>query len=402
MRILYFYQYFTTPEGAWSTRAYEFARRWVAAGHRVTVVTSVYDKSDLEPSGLVSRIDCDGVDVRIIGLRLSNKHGFWRRIVTFGLYAVVASWYALRERADVVLCSSGPISVGLPGLIARHLRRRPLLFEVRDLWPEGAIQLGVLTGRASIALARRLESACYSAADLVVTLSPGQRDDIARRFPSLPIEVVPNASDNELVAALPPGTTDPEWVDGRSVLLYAGTLGLIDDAAQLLDLAAELERRRREDLLVVIIGDGGERPELEARAAREGLANVRFLGLRSRIEVFQWLHRAEISIVTIKDVEFLATASPNKLFDAFAAGRPVVQTTDGWIKDLLESERCGLTVAPNDAAAVADAVLRLADDAAQRTEMSANARRLAIERFDRTALAAEMLGHLETVAGRSA
>jgi glycosyltransferase involved in cell wall biosynthesis len=399
MRILYFYQYFTTPRGAWSTRAYEFARRWVAAGHRVTVVTGVYDKSDLEPSGLVARLEIDGIDVRVIGLRLANRHGFWRRVATFALYALVSSWYALREEADVVLCSSGPISVGLPGLVARRLRRRPLLFEVRDLWPEGAIQLGILEGRSSVRLARALEAACYRAASLVVTLSPGQRDDLLRRFPALPLAVVPNASDNELVASLTDGWREPDWAGGRRIALYAGTLGLIDDGGQLLDLAAELGRRGRDDILVVIIGDGGERRALERRAASEGLTGVRFLGLQSRTEVFRWLCRADLSVVTIKDVPFLATASPNKLFDAFAAGRPVVQTTQGWMKELLEREGCGLTVAPGDTVAMADAVERLVDDAGLRAALGANSKRVAVERFDRSALAARMLGHLEEVSG---
>jgi glycosyltransferase involved in cell wall biosynthesis len=364
------------------------------------VVTRVYHTSDLAPSGLFERLEIDGIDVRVIGLRLSNRHGFWRRVVTFALYAAVASWYALTERADVVLASSGPITVGAPGLVARWLRRRPLLFEVRDLWPEGAIQLGILDSRPAVALARRFEAACYRAADLVVTLSPGQRDDLRRRFPELPLAVVPNASDNELVASLAAaGDPDaPGWIAGRRIALYAGTLGLIDDGGQLLGLAAELRRRRRDDILVVIIGDGGERIRLEERAASEGLVGVRVLGLRDRLEVFRWLRRADVALVTIKDVPFLSTASPNKLFDAFAAGRPVIQTTAGWMAELLERERCGLTVAPGDAAAMADAVERLIDDERLRGELGANAGRLAVERFDRSLLAARMLEHLRSVA----
>ena len=337
MRILYFYQYFTTPRGAWSTRAYEFARRWVDAGHSVTVVTSVYDKSDLERHGIISRTEIDGIDVRIVGLKLAKQ----ARLLEAGsrhsaLYALVGCWYALRLPADVVLCSSGPITVGLPGLVARRLRRRPLLFEVRDLWPEGAIQLGILRNRLLIRLARILEKACYRAAGLVVALSPGQRDDIASRFPELSIEVVPNASDNELVASLPPPQAPPDWAEGRRLLVYAGTLGLIDDCSGLLDLAAELARRDRDDAIVVIVGDGSERAELEHRAAAEELGNTRFLGLLPRPETFEWLRRADVAVITIKDVPVLATASPNKLFDAFAVGLPVVQTTRGWIEDLLE------------------------------------------------------------------
>src|SRR5436190_1062342 len=108
MKVLYFYQYFTTPKGSWGTRAYEFARRWVRAGDSVTIVTSVYDKSDLKPRGIIDRFEIDGIDVRVINVRLSNKHTKAIRIFTFALYALIACWYALILRADVVLASSGP------------------------------------------------------------------------------------------------------------------------------------------------------------------------------------------------------------------------------------------------------------------------------------------------------
>lgn len=411
MKILYFHQYFTTPRGAWSTRAYEFARRWVEAGHEVTVVTGVYDKSDLEPAGLVARREIDGIDVRIVGVRLSNKHGLARRLVSFTLYAKVASWLALVHPADVVVCSSGPITVGLPGLVARWLRHRPLLFEVRDLWPEGAIQLGILENRLAVALARRFEALCYRSAERIVALSPGQADDIRRRFHGTrvgtpvgtPVAVVPNASDNDLAerarseeaggeAAL------PAWARGKRLAVYAGTLGLIDDCGQLVDLAAELARRGRDDLAVVVIGDGAERQVLESRAGEQGLGVIHFLGLLPRLEVFRWLVRARLALFTVKEVPFLATASPNKLFDAFACGAPVVQTTDGWIADLLAAEGCGLNLPAGDSAAMADAVVRLADDDALHAELSANARRLARERFDRDRLAAAMLAEIERAA----
>jgi hypothetical protein len=137
-RVLVFYQYYSTPRGAWGTRYYEFSRRWVAAGHAVTIVSSIYDKSDLEPTGFVTHRTIAGAQVIAINLRLSNKHGMAHRIWTFIAYSLLSSWYALTLPADVVVASSGPISIGVPGLIARWIRGKPLIFEVRDLWPEGA------------------------------------------------------------------------------------------------------------------------------------------------------------------------------------------------------------------------------------------------------------------------
>lgn len=390
MNILYFYQYFTTPKGAWSTRAYEFTRRWVKAGDRVTIVTSVYDKSDLATDKFLASLDVDGIEVRVINLRLSNKHGFAVRVWTFFAYAMIASWYALTLKADVVVASSGPITVGIPGLVARYLRRRPLVFEVRDLWPEGSIQLGVLRNKLAILLTRFFERRCYHAASTIVALSEGMADWIRAHHRVDHIVVIPNASDNELVERVRGTTRVPEWAAGKNLVLYTGTLGLIDDCGQILDVARVLEARGTKDLEIVLIGDGKERAQLERRKTELALQHVHFLGLMSKEDVTRWLGSACCSLFVVKNVPFLATASPNKLFDAFASGVPVVQTTQGWIKDLLQREECGITVAPGNPEAMADAVLRIVGEERLRTSMAGNAKRVARDLFDRGLLANKM------------
>lgn len=402
MRVLVFYQYFTTPKGAWSTRVYEFARRWVRAGHQVTVVTSVYDKSDLQPRGIVDRVDVDGIDVRVINVKLSNKHGVVARLLSFAWYAAAACWYALVLPADVVVASSGPITVGLPGLAARWVRSRPLVFEVRDLWPEGAIQLGILRSRALILAARWFERRCYRAASVIVAASQGQARWIADRHPvDGKVVVIPNASDTGLAESVGAKNDLPEWARGKKLATYAGTLGLIDDCSQLVRAAALIDAQGRSDVMIVVIGDGKERQQVEALASERGVRSIRFLGLQSREEVFRWLAVSRCSLFVVKDTPFLATASPNKLFDAFAVGIPVVQTTDGWIGDLVERERCGLNVPQGDDRAFAAAILALADDDELHARLGAAAARLGRTRFNRDVLAAEMLAALERAADRS-
>jgi glycosyltransferase involved in cell wall biosynthesis len=398
MKILYFYQYFTIPAGSYSTRCYEFARRWVKAGDSVTVITSVYDKSGFTPEGFISKFPIEGVDVRVINIRLSQKHGKFFRILTFLAYALMAFWYALTMRADVVLCSSGPLTVGIPGLAARYLRRKPFVFEVRDLWPEGAIQLGVLRNPVGIWLARGLEKACYRAAYRVVALSEGMADWIRQRYGCRNVEVVPNASDNELLDSLREPPQLPEWALGKRLVLYTGTLGLIDDCGQIVELARVLEERGVQEMEVVLIGDGKERAQLEERAV--GLKNIHFLGLMPKPEAMRWLKAAHCALFTVKNTPFLATASPNKLFDAFAAGVPVVQTSEGWIKALLEREGCGINVPFEDPHAMADAVLQLAEDEALRARMACNSHRIGREQFDRSLLAEKMRQILKAAMSR--
>lgn len=390
MRIVYFYQYFTVPKGSYSTRVYEFARRWVKAGDSVTVVTSVYDKSGIKPTKFLSRFNVEGIDVRMINIRLSNKHGVIFRLFTFATYSLLACWHALVLPADVVVCSSGPLTVGLPGLLAHYVKRRPLIFEVRDLWPEGAIQLGILCNKPAIRLARWFERDCYRAASRVVALSDGMADWIKKSYGFKHIDVIPNASDNELADRVPDFTELPEWARGKQLAMYTGTLGLIDDCGQILDVAQVIQKRAINDLEFVIIGDGKERAQLEEKMGHLKLTNVHFLGLMSKEGVIRWLSMASCALFTVKNLPFLATASPNKVFDAFACGVPVVQATQGWIKDLLMREQCGITVPANDPEAMADAVLQLAHGNGLRTKLADNARRVARDTFDRSLLAGKM------------
>jgi glycosyltransferase involved in cell wall biosynthesis len=399
MKVLFFYQYFTTPQGSWSTRAYEFARRWVAAGDEVTVVTSVYDKSDLRPRGAVERFEIDGIDVRVINVRLSNKHGNLKRIVTFLWYALVSSWFALTIPADVVLASSGPITVGIPGLMARYLRRSSFVFEVRDLWPEGAIQLGVLRSRFMIRIARAFERLCYRSSKVVVAASPGQAAWVAKRCRRCEVVVVPNASDNDLFGEADPLVDFPEELRGNTLVTYTGTLGLIDNCVQIVEAAKVLSSRGEDDVAVVMIGDGKESVDLEESARRLGLGNIHFLGLMPKTEVARWVAASSCMLISFLPVSVLDTVSPNKLFDAFAAGVPVVQTTQGWIKELLDREECGFTVPAGNAEAMADAILRLTRDTALRERMGRNAKRVAEEQFDRDMLAKEMRDVLHEAAG---
>lgn len=397
MRILYFYQYFTTPQGSWSTRVYEFARRWVKAGDQVTVVTSVYDKSGLRTEHLIERLNIEGIDVRVIRIRLSQKHAKTLRLITYAAFSALSCWYALVHRADVVIASSGPLTVGIPGLLARYLRRKPLVFEVRDLWPDGAIQLGMLRSRLAIALARWLEARCYGAATRIVALSEGMADDVRRRS-GRDVDVVPNACDNALFGADAVSGSLPEWTRGRHLVVYAGSIGLMDDCMQIMRMAQQLLSLGREDIQIVMIGDGKERPALQMFAMANGLTNVRFMGLLPKTETVLWLRNACCALITMKSVPVLDTVSPNKMFDAFAAGTPIVQTTQGWIKALIDREECGLTAPADDPLGFAEAVSEMARDGAFRAHAASQAKRLAKTLFDRDLLAGRMLEILREAA----
>jgi len=182
VQILLFYQYFGTPKGKWSTRIYELARRWVKIGNKVTVVTSPYEKSDLTAIRRIERQNIEGIDLIIINYPDSNRYSKLKRIWNFVMFSLISIWFALKEPCDIVISSSGPITVGVPALFAKWFRRKPFIFEVRDLWPQGAVSLGILSNRLIIKIAFAFERICYKNAKCVVGCSPGMTSDIERRF----------------------------------------------------------------------------------------------------------------------------------------------------------------------------------------------------------------------------
>ena len=397
MHVLYVYPNFTTPRGAWSTRAYDFARRWIERGHRVTVVTGVYDKSDLRPTGLTWTGVVDGIEVRALNVRLSNRHRLVRRILTFMLLAGFACWHAVRRPYDVALVSSGPLTLGLAGLAARWLRRRPFVFEVRDLFSDGLEQLGIVTNRTAIAGLRRFEGACYRNAACVVALSETMADWIRTRHGIRRVAVVPNAANVELFDrdAVPP----PEIADGQAAFVFTGTMGRANDCGQLLEAARHLQAWAADGIHLYLIGDGQERRALEAEARRDSLDRVHFVPLMPKEALAGWLAAATAMVLTLRPIPVFDTVSPNKLFDAFAAGIPVIQTTNGWIRQVLADHDCGVTVDATRPTALADAMVMLAGDPRTRDRMARNAQRLAREVYSVDRLATTLLNALAATQG---
>jgi len=391
MTIVYFYQYFGTAKGGWSTRVYEMTRRWVQQGHKVIVVTSPYDKSDIpKGKGLSYRINIEGIEVIVLNFKQTNKVSKLKRMVGFAQYLSLALYYALTLKFDVAVCSSGPITVGYMGLAARFFRGKKFVFEVRDLWPAGAIQLGVLQQGLFKKWAWWFEKRCYTKAHLIVAASQGMKDDIAQRFGFENVIVVTNASDNELFGLATPKVLPPELV-GKDLIMYTGSLGRIDHCMEIMEAARLLDTEKFPQAHILFIGDGADRAEMEAYKAQYQLHHVTLLGLMPKTELAQWLQHALASILTIKNIPMLHTCSPNKIFDAFAAGKPIIQTTTGWIKDFTADEQCGLNVAPENPAELAKAFefyFANKDVAAQHGK---NAKRLAETIFSRDYCANTML-----------
>lgn len=397
MKILYFYQYFSTPNGSWGTRVYDFAKDWVALGHQVTVVTSVYSKSDLKPDKFIEIHYYDGIKVIVINIKIDNKQSFLKRILTFLQYSIVATWFAITVKTDIVIASSGPITVGVPGLMAKFLRKKKLVFEVRDLWPQGAIEMGVIKSKLLIKIAYFFEKILYKYSDYIITLSPGMTKDIQDRFKVKQIYSIPNAANIDIFNNNSESSEIPDMYKNNKIAIYTGNIGAVNNTYLILNAAILLKERRREDIIFLIIGEGQQKGEILEKKKQLKLDNLFILDLMPKTELVKYLKNAMVSLVPLKGTPILDTSSPNKLFESLAAGVPVIQNTNGWLKDLLKDNECGFTVNPDDPKDIVDKLIYLADNPQVSMEMGLRGQKLIEQNYDKKILSHKMIERLSAV-----
>lgn len=405
MRILYLHQFFATRESSLGLiRSYEFARRWAEQGHEVTMITSSSRLPERFSEKLFVDGEVDGIKVRSVRVGYSNYMSYGRRIWSFGLFTLGAIHLALTAGPqDVVFATSTPLTVGIPGWIAAACRRAPFVFEVRDLWPEAAVQMGAIKrGSLLERAAKSVERFLYRRSAAVIGLSPGMVDGIlAEGIPAQRVHMIPNCSDLDLFhpAGKDAAFTARYRLEGKFVVGYAGAIGPSNAVeAQVPQAARILKQRGRDDIVFVIAGDGKSLPELRRLVAEQYLDNVHLIGSLPKSDVPVLTRSADVLMTLFADVPILATNSPNKFFDALASGRPALVNQPGWTRSLVEENQAGVYVPVGDGQAMADAITRLADDPALCALMGRNARRLAEEQFGRDEQAGRLLEVLENAA----
>ena len=408
MKVLYFCQYFSTRGGSWYGRPYEFARRLIERGHEVTMVCGSNTRSGtgLDEPFVRGRRDgwCDGIRVVEFDLNYSNYDGVATRTWKFAKYALRGITFALREDYDLIFCTSTPLTAGLPGIAASTFRRKPFVFEVRDLWPELPKALG-MTNPVLLGAMSALEWASYRSASACIGLAPGIIEGIkARGVDGDDTVMIPNGCDLDLFVPEDGERPSIEAIDDdQFVAVFAGAHGQANGLDAVLDAAAVLKAKGRDDITLLLIGDGKVKPTLQARAAEEGLDNVDFRDLMPKPELAKVMQRADAGLMVLANVEaFYYGTSPNKFFDYISNGLAVVNNYPGWLAGLISEHGAGVAVPPDDPKAFAEALMRLADDPEETRAMGRRARQLAEARFDRRQLADRFVECLERIGAKRA
>ena len=391
MRITYIHQHFVLPGEPGGSRPYEFARRMAAAGHEVTMICGRDEAMDKT---------VDGIHVRRLAIPYRNEMSKRERIVSFFNFLVRASAVAARVPADVIYASSTPLTVAVPGIVAKFTQRAPLVAEIRDLWPEVPIKLGYLNNPVAIFLAKQLEKAFYAASSEVVALSPSMADGVKEVAPKKRVTVIPNASDFERfdVPAEQRAAFRKEQGWGDDVVaVYAGGFGMSYQLEWLVDLAAQLRCDGVENVRFVLLGQGSDSDALYQRAENAGLdADAMFLGRQSKEAVAKYVSAADIALSPLRDDPCLEGNSLNKVFDAMAASRPVVFNHGGWLEEAATEHDAGWRLSRD----IPTAAKRFAEIISDRDEMRAAGQRnreLGEKRFARDSLYNQLIEVLNRV-----
>jgi glycosyltransferase involved in cell wall biosynthesis len=370
------------------TRSYEMARRLVEWGHEVHIVTS-WRKASPYPDWFEESID--GIHIHWLPMPYDNAMGFKDRMQAFVRFAIKAGQRAAALRGDVVFATSTPLTIALPGAFAAWKLKVPMVFEVRDLWPDVPIAMGFLRHPLSKAAARWLERFAYVRSVRVVALSDGMADGVVQAgYPRQCVSVIPNSSDLDLFQHSSAGAqrfreAHPE-LDGGPIVLYPGTLGKANGVSYLADLAKGM-LERRPDVRFVVIGEGAEADLISNTAQELGVLGVNFFQYAAMpkkvlVDAFS---AASVVISLCIDEPALRANSANKFFDALASGTAVAINYGGWQKSLLEETGAGVALGPDPQGAVAP-LLALLNTPQQLAECGRRARELAEQRFDRDKL----------------
>lgn len=399
VRVVFLTHYFPPEVGAPQSRLFESATRLSSAGYTVTVVTGFPNY----PMGVIPSVysgrrfmeeRMDGVRVLRTWVYAARNRGFARRILNHLSFAFSSLW-AIRKvgKVDVIFVESPPLLIGIAALAYSRIKRAPFVFNVSDIWPQSAVDLGALRNPIAIWLAERLEWRLYRRAARVSAVTPGILERLAARgVPRSKLFLLTNGVDTKTYQPTPPDTAMAQQfgLDGHKVFLYAGTHGL----AQGLDVVLEAAKLTTNPaVLYVLAGEGAEKETLLRKAAGEAISNVRFLPNQPKSDMPALVNLAYASIIPLKRLDLFKSALPSKMFESMAAGRPIVAALWGEAADLVNAAECGLVVPPEDPRALRDAVEKLAADPQLAAKLGANGRRYVVEHFDRGKIA-ERFGDL--------
>ena len=407
MRILYLSQYFPPEAGATQTRAYEMAHNWIQLGHSVTMLTEFPN----HPSGIIppqykrkffERSFLDGIEVIRVWVKASPVKNFRNRILFYLSYmfnALIAGIFLTRGRYTLIYATSPPLFVGGAALVLSYLKRIPMVFEVRDLWPDSAVALGELSNSRAISWATKLENACYRKAIQVIVVTHGIYNCLIQRGISPDkLFVLPNGANIDMFKFNPEERErirSELELDGRFIVIYAGIHGLAQGLETIIETARVLQVYPT--IHILLVGDGPKKSELLSLAKEYNLPNITLLPEKPREQIPAYLSAADVALVPLRKAEIFKGALPSKIFDAWACKRPVFLSIDGEARELVETIHAGVFVPPEEPNKLAEAIINMMNSPKELDSMGENGCAYTKQYHSRKALAEILISYIENI-----
>lgn len=373
MKVTYFHQHFKINSGG--TRSYEFSKYLVKQGHQVTMITGNGNQNILK----------DGIKVKSTKTKYSQNFSFIRRILSFVHFMIVSTFIGLKEKGtDVIYATSTPLTIGVPALIVSKLKRKSYIFEVRDVWPDVPIELGVIKSKLLQKILFKFESIIYKNAAHIVVLSEGMKENLHKKksVPLNKITVITNLSMNNHFDKLE--TNERIENKDKLVCIHPGTMGIVNGLDFILDVA---EQFPNDDIIYLLIGEGNQKNNLIKKVKRNNIKNVIIKDGLPKDEVIKEIKKSDVGIMIVDDYEILQDNSANKFFDYLAAGLPVVINYGGWQKAVLEENKAGKGFMFDDKEGFYNLLLEFKKNMSLLKEYSRNAKHLAETEYDSQILA---------------
>ncbi|MFD9628582.1 glycosyltransferase family 4 protein [Peribacillus muralis] len=378
MKILYLHQYYNTNKG--STRSYEIAKYLVSKNNKVTIITG----NDTDP--------CAGIKIKTTKTKYNQDFGYGKRILSFIHYMYKSFFIGLKEKeVDVVFASSTPLTIGLIGMLLAKVKRCKFVFEVRDLWPDIPIELGIIKNKWLKKVLFALESMIYAAADKIIVLSPGMKEDLLRKgVKREKIATITNFADinyfSRILSEDKEEALDKLGLKDKFICLYAGTLGFINNIDYILQLAEETDDP---DIVYLIVGDGKEKERLIQVKESKQLTNVIFLDQVSKKEAYLLMSVSHMGLCFVRDHEILNRNSQNKLFDFWAAGKPTLINYKGWQHEVMTQYDAGHGFEYSERSKMIEYVKSMKSDKRMYLKIQGNIERLALN-YEKTRLISKL------------
>lgn len=407
MKILLIHQYFKEADVTGGARFNEMTRIWKEQGYEITVLAGDLDGQSSEKraeykKNFVTRRVQNGIEVFRCNVSESYNKNFLGRLwgyFSFVFSSTYAGLFKVKGKYDVILVTSPPLFIGITAYLVSLFKRTPFVFEIRDLWPESAIDTGVLKNKVIIKFAYWFEKFIYKKASLINVLTPAFHKTLVEKKNVAEEKIIdiPNAADfemsDDLLNNFDHKTLRKElgWED-KFVITYVGAHGVANGLHQINETAKLL---RDTNVHFVLIGNGMKKEELKNQTKSMGLKNVEYLNAMPKKDVLRYVLAADMGTSVLIKNDTFKTVYSNKTFDYMSCKKPILMAIDGVSRELVEKANAGIFVEPENAVDFAEKIRVYIENSELLEIQGNNGYVFAKEYFDRNYLALEYLKHLE-------